>query len=250
MTRILPSPTKFFLSVLMLVALASCGSVVKTEITPAAQFNAQARAFPNLDYMIQVGDELDLIFLYNAELNQLRLPVRPDGRISIPLVKEVVVAGLSPKKLEELLTEKYRPELKKPDITVIVRTFSAQKIFVDGEVNRAGLVPFTGTLVGPPITVMRAIAQAGGLKDTARRTQVLVIRPNQDGPPFTSVVDLTKAIDGTDKSQDIALMPYDIVYVPKSAIANVNLFVQQYITQNIPTPFYMAVPYVAPVPTR
>ena len=101
-----------------------------------------------------------------------------------------------------------------------------------------------------PLTVMQAISQAGGLKDTARRTQVLVIRQNPDGPFFTSVLDLTKAIDGTDKRQDIALMPYDIVYVPKSAIANVNLFVQQYITQNIPYPLMYAVPYIAPIPTR
>ena len=97
---------------------------------------------------------------------------------------------------------------------------------------------------------MQAISQAGGLKDTARRTQVIVMRRNGEGPFFTSVVDLTQVIDGTDKKQDIALMPYDIVYVPKSAIANVNLFVQQYITQNIPYPLMIAVPYVAPIPTR
>jgi polysaccharide biosynthesis/export protein len=232
----------------------SCSTtVVKTDITPSAQLNAQAREFPSMEYVIQAGDELDLHFLYNTELNQ-KLPVRPDGRISLPIVKEVVVAGLTPKKLEDLLTEKYKPELKKPDITVIVRSFSAHKLFVDGEVNRAGIIPYTamgggGTLTGPPLTVMTAIAQAGGLKDTARRTQVIVMRRNQDGPVLTSVVDLTKVIDGTDKSQDITLMPYDIVYVPKSAIANVNLFVSQYINQMIPTPAYIAVPYIWPVPT-
>ena len=234
------SPMKMTLCSLLLFALASCGTVVKTDITPSAQLNVQARTFPTLEYLIQAGDELEVKFLYNPELNE-KLPVRPDGRISLPIVKEVMVVGMSPQKLEELLTQKYKDELKKPDITVIVRSFSAQKVFVDGEVLRAGLVPLTG-----PLTVMQAISQAGGLKDTARRTQVLVIRQNPDGPFFTSVLDLTKAIDGTDKRQDIALMPYDIVYVPKSAIANVNLFVEQYISKNIPYPFMYAVPYVIP----
>jgi protein involved in polysaccharide export with SLBB domain len=244
MIKPLPSPIKTCVCLLLLVALASCGSVVKKDITPSAQLNTQAREFPNLEYVIQAGDELELNFLYNTELNQ-KLPVRPDGRISLPLVKEVLAAGLTPKKLEELLTEKYMPELKKPDITVIVRSFSAQKVFVDGEVGRPGLVPLTG-----PTTVMLAISQAGGLKDTARRTQVIVMRRNGDGPSFTSVVDLTQVIDGTDKRQDIALMPYDIVYVPKSAVANVNLFVQQYISANIPFPLLYGLPYAVPAPTR
>ena len=250
MATVNSSPIKLYLCLFSLVLLASCGSVVKGDITPSAQLNAQARAFPNLEYVIQTGDELDLLFLYNTELNQTKLPVRPDGRISLPLVKEVEVAGLTPKKLEEVLTEKYRPELKKPDITVIVRSFASQKVFVDGEVYRAGLVPYAGPLVGPPITVMQAISQVGGFKDTARRTQVIIMRRNQDGSVFTGVVDLTKVIDGTDKSQDIALMPYDIVYVPKSAVANVNLFVQQYISNNIPFPTLYALPYVVPAPTR
>ncbi|MGD0232035.1 MAG: polysaccharide biosynthesis/export family protein [Syntrophorhabdales bacterium] len=209
---------------------------MKTGVTPSAQLDAQARISPAPVYLIQAGDELEIKFLYNQELDQ-KLPVRPDGRISLPVIKEVTVAGMSPGKLEELLTRKYAPELKRPNITVIVRSFTAQKVFVDGEVNKAGLVPLNG-----PLTVMEAIAQAGGLRDTARRNQVLVIRKNQGGPFFTGVVDLRKVIDGTDRSQDISLMPYDIVYIPKSAIANVNLFVEQYITRNIPTPFYI-LPY-------
>jgi protein involved in polysaccharide export with SLBB domain len=91
---------------------------------------------------------------------------------------------------------------------------------------------------------MRAIAQAGGFRDTARRTQVIVIRQNPDGPFFTTVLDITKVINGADKAQDISLMPYDIVYVPKSAIADVDLWVQQYVNSIIPGQFYYAMPYV------
>ncbi len=223
--------------VLLLAMLAACSHVVKSDVTPFAQLNAQARVFPAPEYLIQVGDELEVQFRYNPDLNQLHLPVRPDGRISLPIVKEVLVSGMSPGKLEELLADKYRPELKRPDVTVIVHTFSAQRVFVDGEVFWPQVVPLTG-----PLTVMQAIAQARGLKDTARRTQVLVIRQNPKGPAFTAVVDLTKIIDGTDKSQNISLMPYDIVYVPRSAIANVDLWVDLYVRRMLPFPLPSPVP--------
>jgi protein involved in polysaccharide export with SLBB domain len=220
--------SKIFLLIALFATVSACGPVVKANVTPFAQLNTQARTAPAPEYRIQPGDDLEIKFLYNPELNE-RLPVRPDGRISLQFVKEVLVVGLTPKELGDLLTEKYGPELKKPDVTVIVRSFSAQKVFVDGEVNRGGLLPLTG-----PLTVLQAIAQAGGVKDTARLTEVLVIRQNPNGPFLTSVVDISKAIDGTDKSQDIALMPYDVVFVPKSPIANVDTWVDLYIRRLLP----------------
>ena len=230
---------KLFAMVLLVIMVAGCGPVVVANITPAAQLNEQARITPAAEYLLQPGDEVDIQFIYNPELNQ-KMPVRPDGRISLPLVKELSVAGISPRELSELLTEKYRPELKKPEITVIVRTFTAQKVFVDGEVNRAGVQQIIG-----PLTVMQAISVAGGLKDTALRSEILIIRQNSKGPFLTAVVDITLAIDGTDKSQDIALMPYDMVYVPKSGIANVDLWIDQYVRKVIP----FTLPSPIPSPT-
>jgi polysaccharide biosynthesis/export protein len=224
----------------LLVALAGgCGPVVVANITPYKELDLQARTTPAPEYLIQTGDELDIQFMYNPELNQ-KLPVRPDGRITLPLVKEILVSGMTPRELGELLTEKYTPELKKPEVIVIVRSFMAQKIFIDGEVNRAGLQQLTG-----PLTVLQAIAMAGGIKETARPTEVLVIRQNHNGPFLTSVLDITKAIDGTDKTQDIALMPYDVVYVPKSPIANVDTWVDLYIRRVVP----FTLPSPVPQPT-
>lgn len=125
-------------------------------------------------------------------------------------------------------------------MTVIVHSFSAQKVFVDGEVLWPNFVPLTGTL-----TVMQAIAQARGLRDTARRTQVLVIRQHPEGTFSTAVVDLTKIIDGTDKSQNISLMANDIVFVPKTVIANVDRWVDQYIRKLLP----FSLPSPIPTPT-
>ena len=97
---------------LLLATLAACAPVVRSNVTPSAQLNAQARTFPAPEYLIQVGDEIEVKFLYNPDMNE-RLPVRPDGRISLPIVKEVLVSGMSPKKLEELLTDKFRPGAQK-----------------------------------------------------------------------------------------------------------------------------------------
>jgi polysaccharide biosynthesis/export protein len=223
----------------LMTIVVGCGPVVVANKTPAFQLNDQARVTPVSEYLLQAGDELEIQFTYNPELNQ-KVPVRPDGRIALPLIKEISVAGMSPRELSDLLVEKYRPELKKPEVTVIVRTFTAQKIFVDGEVNRAGLQPIMG-----PLTVMQAIAMAGGLKDTARTNEILVIRQNPKGPFLTAVVDITLAIDGTDKSQDIALMPYDMVYVPRSSIANVDIWVDQYMRKVLP----FSLPSPVPTPT-
>jgi protein involved in polysaccharide export with SLBB domain len=211
----------------LIVGLASCAPNT-LHITPAlvGEFDQQARTFSNeTEYVIAPGDAVDIKFTYNPEFNELAMPVRPDGRISLALAPDIKAAGLTPSQLRATLMEKYAGELKTPDVTVIVRTFSDYTVFVDGEVTSPGVVPLNGRT-----TVMRAITLAHGLRDTARFSQVIIIRKDFAGKPTATVIDLRKVIDGTDFSQDVKLMPYDIVYVPKSNIAGVDLFVQQYIT--------------------
>ncbi len=185
-----------------------------------------------------MGDQLDVKFFYNPELNE-QVSIRPDGRISLQLVHEIMAVNLTPQELTDLLTKKYAPDLKKPEIAVIVRSFSAQKIYVDGEVAKAGMFPLIGFM-----SVLQAISQAGGVKDSARTTEVIVIRRGPDNKRLVIPVILDKAIDGTDMSQDIALRPFDIVFVPKSPIANVNVWVDQYVRKNLP--IYLSFGYFFP----
>jgi protein involved in polysaccharide export with SLBB domain len=180
------------------------------------------------EYRIQVGDQLDIKLFYNTELNE-QVIVRPDGRISLQLVHEVMAAGLTPGELTRLLTEKYAAELKKPELTVIVRSFGAQKVYVDGEVAKPGMFPLLGY-----VTILQAISQAGGLKESARTNEVMVIRHGAGNKPLVLVVNLAKIHDGSDMRQNIALKSFDIVYVPRSPIANVNVWVDQYLRKNIP----------------
>jgi protein involved in polysaccharide export with SLBB domain len=217
-------------SFLFLFFSFACGPVVKNP-TPISYTGIQ-KTYPytEQEYRVQVGDQLDVKFFYNPELNE-QVTVRPDGRISLQLVHEIRVAGLTPSQLTDLLTQKYAPELKKPEIVVIVRSFGAHKIYVDGEVTKPGLVPLIGFM-----TVLQAISQAGGMKDTARTSEVVIIRRGENNEPFVSQVNLRKVINGTDMGQDITLKPFDIVYVPRSPIADINIWVDQYIRKNIPIP--------------
>ena len=212
--------------IVILFFLAACAPVLKNRPLD----NPTPQTHPYLDqwYRIQVGDQLDIKFFHNPELNE-QVIVRPDGCISLQLVHKVMAVGLTPEELTEFLTKKYGVELKKPELTVIVRSFGAQKIYVDGEVAKPGMLPLVGFM-----TVLQAISQAGGLKETARMSEVIVIRHGLDGQPFAFSVDVRKVIDGTEIRQDIPLKPFDIVYVTRSSIGNVNVWVDQYIRKNIP----------------
>lgn len=226
-------------------SLSSVGAVLSLLLTAATQALAQAppggptkavgalppSSVPVQEYRISLGDQLDIKFFYNPELNE-QVIVRPDGRISLQLIPEVVATDLTPAALTRLLTEQYSKDLKQPQLTVIVRGFGSQLVFVDGEVGKPGMVPILGAM-----TALQAISQAGGMKDTARDGEVVIIRRGAPSKPLAFRVDLKKARDGKDLAQDVSLAPFDIVYVPRSRVANVNVWLDQYIRQNIPIPF-------------
>jgi protein involved in polysaccharide export with SLBB domain len=183
------------------------------------------------EYTIEIGDEFDIKSYYNPELNE-HVIVRPDGRISLPLINEIQVVGKTPEQLATELTNRYSSEFKQPQVSVILRTFGAQKVYVAGQVNKPGMINLVG-----PLTALQAVALAEGFTDVARTGEVVVIRRGQDNRPVATTVDLKSVSNGSDPKADLLLQPYDIVYVPRSRIGNVNRWVNQYIRQNIPIPF-------------
>lgn len=221
---------KKFIAVIIFIislSLTACTASVNNS-PPAASIVKQMPSYAaqSQEYRIRPGDQLDVKFFYNSNLNE-QVVVRPDGRISLQLAHEIIVAGLTPAKLTDLLTKTYAAHLDKPEITVIVRSFGGQMVFVDGEVNKPGMINLIG-----PMTVLQSLSQAGGVKDTARRSEIIIIRLGFDNKPVVLLVNMEKIIDGTETNQYI--MPNDIVYVPRSAIANVNVWVDQYLRKNIP----------------
>lgn len=190
---------------------------------------------PVKEYRIQPGDQLDIKFFYNPELNE-QLTVRPDGKITLQLVNDVVAAGLTPAELTASLTKAFGAELRNPKVAVILRSSIADRVFVDGEVNRAGLIPLVGQT-----TVLQSISQAGGLKETAKTGEVILIRKTDENKMSVYKITLSDSFDESRNSKDIYLRPNDIVYVPKSTISNINTWVDLYLRRNIPIPLGLSI---------
>jgi protein involved in polysaccharide export with SLBB domain len=208
----------------VMALLVGCASNRTIPNNPAQAGFVSTRVQRPPDYYIQPGDEMDIKFYFNPELNQTVF-VRPDGKISLPLVDDVQAAGLAPSELDALLTQAYAQELRKPMVTVIIKTFTSQRVFVGGEVGRPGVVELTAGM-----TALQAVIAAEGFKDTAKPEGVIVIRSGAGtDAPIPIRVDLEESIDGETTVGDIPLQAFDVVYVPKTWIANANLFVKQYI---------------------
>lgn len=164
-------------------------------------------------YIIKTGDELSIKFFFNPELNEEDLVVRPDGRISLQLIHEIEAAGLTAPQLASLLGERYKGQLKNPEIAVIVRSVKKHpSVYVDGQVRSPGVIEIVGAL-----NVLQAVALAKGFKeDTAKKDEVIVTRRGQNGHQFVIKLDIMDALSGKDLSQNIQLLPEDFVHVPRS----------------------------------
>jgi polysaccharide export outer membrane protein len=166
-------------------------------------------------YRIQVGDVLSLRLFLTPDLNE-DVTVRPDGRISTTLAQSVQAAGETPDQVASVLRATYAKELRDPRLTLEVKTPSPVRIYVAGEVAAPGEF----TTAGPPLTLVQAVARAGGLRPTGDMDRVVIIRHG--------------AISGAQPAADVALQPFDIVYVPKTGIARVYVWVNQHIQQFVP----------------
>jgi protein involved in polysaccharide export with SLBB domain len=178
-------------------------------------------------FTLGAGDVLDFKFFYNPELNDTQT-VRPDGKIMLQLIGEVSAHGKTPSELQEELVKLYTPELKRPMVAVIVRSLYERRVYVGGEVKTPGLIPIPGSL-----TAFEAIMQAGGFNPaTANLSSVIIIR-HKDGKRYGGKLDFTEVLKGKE-GPSFFLEPRDIVYVPRTAIVEVNQWVDQYINKMIP----------------
>lgn len=198
-------------------------------------------------YVIGVGDQLSVKFYFNSELNE-ELIVRPDGNVSLQLVGDVAVAGLSPSQVQSRLKEAYSTLLELPEIAVIVRDFKipevtvtvkdfiSRKVYIGGEVTRPGTASIAGSL-----RAFDAIIQAGGALPTAELDTVVLVRYNGASKPDVYSLNLNRVQSG--ETPDVLLKPNDILYIPKTTIAQVGLFVDQYLNRLIPHSVSFPFPY-------
>jgi polysaccharide export outer membrane protein len=144
-------------------------------------------------------------------------------------VGEVNARGVTPGALTETLVTRYTEAgLLRPQVAVILRKVVGQRVFVGGEVNTPKMIPYDGRL-----TLTQALFEAGGLKPTAEPESVLVLRDDGQGSPLYMTVSVTE--DQLRAGSDLPLQPYDVIVVPKSAIATANQFVEQYLSKMVPS---------------
>jgi polysaccharide biosynthesis/export protein len=230
--RTTQDPRALTLGVLLVLVfwLAGCGPAIKVEPLAAADLPRLQVAgnFPDQVYRIEPGDTLFIRFPYHQEMDQEAV-VEPDGRITATRVGPVTVTGLRTSELEQLLKERASDRLRDPEVVVTIRKFAEKPIYVGGEVGRPGTIAYRKGL-----TVLQAVIGAGGFKDTARIDSVILVRgTGPDAPVITRKLDLKRpVIQGEDEPLFVA--PHDVIFVPKTPIANADLWVDQHITKLFP----------------
>ncbi len=158
-------------------------------------------------YIIGPEDVLDISVWKEPDVSRV-VPVRPDGRISLPLINDVPAAGMSPQQLASAVTEKLRKYLNEPQVTVIVTQINSQRVFVVGEVLRAGAFPLI-----PGMTVLQALSSAGGFTTFADVKKIHVMRL-QNGKHVELPFNYRDVLKGDNPEQNIKLEPGDTVVVP------------------------------------
>jgi polysaccharide biosynthesis/export protein len=159
-------------------------------------------------FVIGAGDVLSISVWKEDALSRV-IPVRSDGRISLPLVGELQASGRTPRQLEDELRTKLKDYVSEPEVTVIVQEIKSQKFNVLGMVMKPGSYPLSN-----PTTVLDAIALAGGFRDFAKQKAIYVLRQGADGGQTRLPFNYKEVVKGQKSAQNVILQPNDTIVVP------------------------------------
>ena len=159
------------------------------------------------DYVIGPDDVLSVVFWRDKDLSA-EVVVRPDGKISLPLLNDVQAAGMTPEQLRQNVTEDAKRYIEDPTASVVVRQINSRKAFITGEVEKPGSYALTA-----PTTVLQLISMAGGLKEYANGKKIVVMRV-ENGRPMGYPFNYKDVINRKNMKQNIELKPGDTVIVP------------------------------------
>ena len=182
------------------------GKTAATSSEPAAKAT-DGKAHDDT-FIIGIDDVLAVNVWKETEISR-SVPVRSDGKISLPLVGEVQASGHTPKQLEQEIAKRLQNYISEPEVTVIVQQINSQKFNVLGQVAKPGLYP----LANSP-TVLDAIGLAGGFRDFAKQKSIYVLRKNPDGAQTRLPFNYKDVVKGKNPEQNVKLQPGDTVVVP------------------------------------
>ncbi len=215
---------------LLSVTLAGCGTLASPlpPITEAPEPAPPPEPAESDIYRLRVGDVVDVKFLLNPELNE-ELTVGPDGRVSTFDAENIPVAGRRASDVSADLRIWYRKLLKEPRLSVTVKKYAQAPVFVGGEVVSPGEFLSDGL----PLTLSQAVARSGGMKLSASPGEAFIIRRGPDDKPAAYAVRYDRLVRG-DASADVRLAPYDLVYLPRTSVAEAFVYFNQYVQQFLP----------------
>lgn len=196
---------------LMLAEAVHCQTrkALATDPATSAKAEAATAATPaDSSYVIGDDDVLSINVWNEPDLKQL-IPVRPDGKISLPLVGDIEAAGRTPSQLQNDITSKLHAYITHPDVTVIVQQINSKKFNILGRVMKPGAYPLSSRT-----TVLDAIAQAGGFQDFAKEKGIYVLRGNPSGGQSRLPFNYKQVVNGKDLEQNVKLEPNDTIIVP------------------------------------
>jgi polysaccharide biosynthesis/export protein len=158
-------------------------------------------------YVVGPEDVLSIVVWREKDLST-DVVVRPDGRITLPLINDVMAQGLTPDQLRDQLKAQFEKFVQDPSVSVVVKQINSRKVFITGMVGKPGAFPLTSTM-----TVLQLISMAGGLNEFARSKEIVVMR-TENGTPRALKFNYEDVRKGRKLSQNIELQPGDTVLVP------------------------------------
>lgn len=200
---------------------------------PTAEFpNIAYASWTNAEppYRLYPGDEIDVQVPSAPELNKT-VTVQPDGRIRLNLLQPIEVADRTLGDAEHVIARAYGAQLLRPEVNLTVKA-APLKVFVGGEVDHPGVYDMPGD-----INALQAVILAGGFKTSAKRTQVVIIRRGPDGRAMMRTANLLREVSDPAVTDPVPLRRFDVVYVPRTRIAEAGIFVQQYFRDTSPVQF-------------
>ena len=211
------------------VLLTACGTVDTGSMQQAPAEPQLGAGAPPAPYLIQVGDVLDIRLPLSPELDD-EVTVRPDGHLSTTVVGDAPAAGHTVPELEASLEQAYLRLLKAPHLSVIVKEAQPIRVYVAGQVASPGEFKADGGAV----TLSQAIARAGGIKLAGDGARIFILRRGADGKPVFLATRYGAVAGGIDPAADVRLAPYDVVFVPRTGIAEGYEYFNQYLQQFVP----------------
>lgn len=171
-------------------------------------------------YHLRPGDVITVTYRYSPEYNAT-VSLQPDGYVGLPLLGELSLGGLTVLEAQDRLVAKAAERLNAPEIVVELKEFEKPYYIIGGQVGAPGKFDYRG-----PISALRAIQIAGGFKDSAKASQVLLIRPINNVDAETRLINLKRVVDRRQTSEDVDLRPGDMLIVPKNWVSKVEPYIK------------------------